>query len=342
MNKLMLMLLASPNFAKLQRWAARRKGVRTRMEYDLVLIAPPAKAQGWILDAICREIAERLPGIRTDVRKLGEPLPPAECYFFSHYMFFIASLRDLSSIHIARNYVFATHLEPEKHGVADELVARLVSRATRVICMNQHLSHTLADLGVPRDRMVTVLGAADRQAYLAHPRQHDGLVGFCSAFYPRKYPDLVIEIVRNMPHRRFVLLGRGWQVYPRFAELCALPNFEYVEPEYSEYPSYYARMSVFVSVSKKEGGPIPLIEAMMSNVVPVASRTGFAPDLIEHGNNGFLFPIDATVAQICSLVDKAFEIESDIRATVTQCDWQVYAAEMARVMDLSVDAGEEH
>ena len=37
-----------------------------------------------------------------------------------------------------------------------------------------------------------------------------------------------------------------------------------------------------------EGGPVLILESMMSNCVPVASKTGFCPILLIHFQNGFL------------------------------------------------------
>ena len=86
-------------------------------------------------------------------------------------------------------------------------------------------------------------------------------------------------------------------------------------------------MDVFVSVSKLEGGPIPLIESMMCNIVPVASRTGFAPDIIRNDENGYLFDIDSEVGDICKLIDKAMHFPSDIdiSSSVENFCWSKFA-----------------
>jgi glycosyltransferase involved in cell wall biosynthesis len=330
LNQLYLKLLCTGTATRLQRLVSPQAGG----ELDLAFVTPPASAPAWILDGICREVAARLTGVRTAIHSIGTPLPIASRYFFSHFMFFIDSLRGLSPVHNAESYVFATHLEAEKYGVPDALVAKLLARATLVFCMNQRLLETLARLGVPRNRLTTLVGACSAGTFKPHQRDIDGKVGFCSAYYERKSPGTVLDIVRAMPHRRFLLLGRGWRNYSRFPELAGLQNFEYVEPSYAEYPGYYAQMSAFVSVSLKEGGPVPLLEAMMSNVVPVASRTGFAPDVIEHGRNGYLFDVGASPSEICELIDRAFTLMTDVRATVVQCDWEPYAAQVARDMRL--------
>jgi glycosyltransferase involved in cell wall biosynthesis len=83
---------------------------------------------------------------------------------------------------------------------------------------------------------------------------------------------------------------------------------------------------VFVSPSRLEGGPIPLLEAMMENVVPVASDTGFARDVISHGTNGYIFPVDAEIDAISGYVDQAFQNTSDIRSSVQNMTWERFSA----------------
>jgi glycosyltransferase involved in cell wall biosynthesis len=174
--------------------------------------------------------------------------------------------------------------------------------------------------GLEATKTEVLLAGADPSLFLGHERR-DGAVGLCTAYYERKDPDRIFRIAQRMPHRRFLLVGRNWNKYPRIAQISKLPNFEYVESPYERYPELYARMDVFLSPARLEGGPVPLLEAMMSNAVPVASRTGFAPDLIKYGLNGYLFDADAPIDDICALIDLAYEHTSDIRETVMDLTW---------------------
>jgi glycosyltransferase involved in cell wall biosynthesis len=302
---------------------------------DIVFVTPPPGAPGWILEAVCRELASRLSDKRLALRRFGDRLPPAHRYFFSHYVYLAGSMAVASPIRRGRSYVFATHLEPDKHRIGARLLARVLNHAEAVICMNTELMNQLKAIGVEPSRLVVVHGAADPAIFTPHERRADGLVGFSSAFYARKSPERILDIVRLMPHRRFVLLGRGWREFSRFGELKALSNFEYLELDYADYPHQYRRMTTFVSPSTLEGGPIPLIEAMMSNVVPVVSRTGFAPDLIRHGVNGFLFDVDAPVRSICELVDQAFALHGDVSRSVHQCNWDTFSDNVLRLTGYS-------
>ena len=306
---------------------------------DAVFVMPPKDTPGWILNAICRELARRLDGFSVQLVHIDEELPPSKTYFFSHYAFYYRALRRLTLARLGRSYIFATHLEPGKNRMSDRDVARLLALSDGVICMNTALRNNLVSLGLPDRLAHVVVGAADRSLFVRHSRLNDGAVGFSSAFYPRKSPERIFDIVSRMPHRNFILLGRGWRSWGKFEDLCTLPNFVYAEPEYKDYASWYAKMSVFCSVSLLEGGPIPLIESMFCNIVPVASRTGFAPDVIQHGDNGFLFDVDAPVTEICRLIDAAFEVKRDVDGIADKCDWSAYTQSIARLMGLDLTHG---
>lgn len=309
-------------------------GTTVEADFDLVLVTPRSRDGGWILDAICRELGQRQDGLRVCYRTADQPLPSARAYFFSHYMYFFQHLSLARMMRGFRSYVFATHLEADKHGISDRAVARLLGYSHGVICMNQGLRQSFLRLGVTGAKLHVAIGGADPQTFLPHARSPQGVIGFCSAFYPRKSPELITQIVRRMPWRNFVLVGKGWHECPGFGEILALDNFRYVEPAYQAYRDYYAQMTVFVTPSRLEGGPIPLLEAMMSNVVPVASRTGFAPDIIRHGENGFLFEQDATVDQVCELIDRAYSLGSDVSSTARPYSWDAFARQVGVIMGL--------
>ncbi|MEM7559940.1 MAG: glycosyltransferase family 4 protein, partial [Planctomycetota bacterium] len=195
----------------------------------------------------------------------------------------------------------------------------------RVITMSAGWKKYLVDLGLSAERVTPVVGAADPALFQGHQRG-SGKIGFCSAFYERKSPERVLNLVRAMPEHEFVLMGRKWEQFEHFDELIALPNFEYRQGSYAEYPAFYRDLDVFVSVSQLEGGPIPLLESMLSNVVPVATDTGFAPDVIDHGKNGFLFNANnGSTEEMVQLVRQALELQADIRQTALPYSWDCYA-----------------
>ncbi len=295
---------------------------RNPTEVDLACVLPSA-SRGWILEAICEEIAQRFNGTVAYVDP-AQGLPSANSYFFPHYSLLRPALLS-KHVWAGRRIVFFTH--PSEPRLDDPSTIWTLNHSTTVISMCSHFADVLQKAGVHASRIKTVLAGADPETFIGHERG-EGRIGFCAAFYPRKEPERILQIVRHMPDRKFVLMGRNWAHYERFDEMLALGNFSYSQADYSSYADFYKGIDVFVSPARIEGGPIPLIEAMMSNVVPVASQTGFAPDIISHGRNGYLFDIDASTDTVCGLIVEASKMKEDIRASVRHLSWERFAKEI--------------
>lgn len=303
---------------------------RTEYEYDLVFVfySPEKGGRGWILEAICKEIANYYPG-KTCFHYSQSSLPYAKAYFIIHYSLVPETLKRNPHIWGSKLLVWYTH--PKQTGYSDQELAYALNRLTQVICSCSQFARLLNSKGVEKDKTTCVLGAADTNLFKYHERLN-GVIGFCTAYYSRKSPQLTLDIIKSMPHRKFILLGRNWNKYDKFEELINLPNLSYIEAPYDDYPKYYAQMDVFVSPAKLEGGPIPLIEAMMSNAVPVASKTGFAPDIINHGENGFLFDVDSPTEVVCELIEKAYQVNTNIRKTVEHLTWERFSREIQKFL----------
>lgn len=293
---------------------------------DLCCVVAPQN-RGWILDAISRELAARVDG-RAVIHDSKGPLPSARAYFFSHYLLFLAH-REEPAVRRATTIVYYTH--PSYQPADEPRVVSALAEASNVISLSSTHGISLVEAGLPRDRLSVILPGADPTRFRPHERT-GGAIGFCSAYYERKRPEIIAGLVHALPKRRFRLLGRGWDEAPGFEDLLSAPNFEYLEAAYDQYPAFYDSIDVLVSPSRLEGGPIPLIEAMMANVVPVASRTGFAPDLIEHGVNGYLCDVDADVEAVARMVALADRLDTDVRASVEHLDWDRFALQ---VLDLA-------
>ncbi|MBW4636253.1 MAG: glycosyltransferase [Iphinoe sp. HA4291-MV1] len=312
----------------MSQWQNKSSPIDNSEQYDLVFVVLDL-AKGWILEAICREIATYFPG-KYCFHYSESSLPSSQAYFFAHYSFLPICLKLNPSIWGSKRLVWHTHPRSDL-GISDDELIYALNKASKVICMCSQFARLLISQGVNSQKVTYVLGAADPEIFQPHQREN-GTVGFCTAFYYRKEPERIFNIIKMMPHRKFILLGKGWEDYQKFPEMKAFPNFSYLEAPYSDYPKYYALMDVFVSPAKLEGGPIPLVEAMMCNVVPVASKTGFAPDLIIHGKNGFLFDVDSSAEEICQLIDKAFEVKTDVRKTVEHLNWNYLSLEIQKFL----------
>ncbi len=248
-------------------------------------------------------------------------LPEADGYYFIYQNYFCRAIRSTPSILNKKNVVMFTHPNWTKKYSKTHVVWCL-NKSDYIICLNSDIKNYLTNAGVKPEKLRVLHIATSSRLFPSHERTSEN-IGFCSMFGPRKNPDLIFDIVKNMPDKNFYLLGQNWEAYQKFSELSALPNFTYYgDKTYDFYPEFYSKINVFVSPSTLEGGPVPLLEAMMSNCVPVASKTGFAADLISHGGNGFLFDIDANYEDVIPLIRDAFTVKTDIRKTVMAYTWE--------------------
>lgn len=311
--------------------------------YDLVFISPES---GWILDRICKEIDRYFQGETAFFYSI-EDLPFSKTYFFSHYSLLSPSI--LKNPHILNSQLLVYHTHPRDVGQSDEELVSLLNKATKVFTMNQANRLLLCSKGLKEGKVMVLPGGVDPKIFC--PEEVSGgkvssfdrlsCVGFCLAFRDskhyreRKNYNFIIDLIQNLQDHKILLLGRGWLHYERFGEIASLPNFQYVEIDYLQYPDVYRQMDIFVSASKLEGGPIPLIEAMMCNVFPVVSNTGFAPDMITHGHNGLLFDVNASVEIVCDLIKQAWKLKPnvDVRETVEHLTWENFSLAVQSVID---------
>lgn len=316
-----------------------------QVAFDVVFVMH-VSSRGWILEKICRAIADATGGShhfiyseRNDV--ITSQIPRARCYFFAHYGIFAQALAQHIELHAARLFVWFTHPDFSRGIGAEEAVFAL-RHAERIFTANATHARLLGALGVERARVETVYGGADPALF--RPKQRGaGKVGFVGAYYERKAPDTILGIVQAMPEVKFLLLGPDassvenqgllWSNYPRVRELRALPNLEIVETSYENYPTQFARIDVYVSVATLEGGPIPLVEALMSNTMPVVTRTGFAEELVAEGVNGHLLPVGTSADEAAAMIRLAMaDVETDVASAAAALSWQAFGSRIAEAM----------
>ncbi|MBS0237767.1 MAG: glycosyltransferase [Proteobacteria bacterium] len=320
--------------------------------YDIVFVMN-ANSRGWILEKICKVI-ERESSLncgyvyseRND--KLTYPLPKARAYFFAHYALAFSTMARVPEVFGADRFVWFTHPDVSKGMTLDDMGAML-NLCTHVFTPCSINRRLLALVGVDSSRISVPLGGADPDVFKPHTRGN-GVVGFVGAYYPRKMPDKMLDLMRAMPDVEFILVGPGpddvanrgllWSSWSRFGELINLPNLTYVEASYDDYPRYFGEMDVYVSLSELEGGPIPVIEAMMSNVIPVATRTGFAEDVIDQGGTGYVIPIEADPATISYVIRQALaRADVDVRTQALDYSWSNFARAILERMMPSAKEG---
>jgi len=162
--------------------------------------------------------------------------------------------------------------------------------------------------------------------------QKDG-VGWGDGREPKliKGPDVLLEVVaslrRTVPEL-FVLLSGPARGYVR-AGLDALGvPYRHVYPRaYPEVGTLFQAIDLYVVCSREEGGPKAVLEAMASGVPLVTTRVGQAPDLVHHGQNGWLADVedvDALVHWSAQALRRTPEAERVVRTARTTAEENAY------------------
>lgn len=248
-------------------------------------------------------------------------LPISDGYFFIFHQYFYRAMRHNPQILNKKNIVMYTH-ENFTTSFSKTHVVWCLNKADKVVFLNSKVQKKLIDAGLKKEKTTVIHIASDPDFFYSHERTQ-GTVGFCSAFSERKNPELIFNLIKHTSNRHFYLIGKNWNRYKKFDVLKKLPNFTYFDNEpYENYPNLYNKIDVFISPSKNEGGPVPILEAMLSNCIPISSKTGFAEDIITHQKNGYLFDIDSDYRVVKNLIDEACKNTNDIRRTAMPYSWK--------------------
>ena len=155
--------------------------------YDLVFVVP-SYARGWILEAICHEIAAHLTG-RWCLHYSTQGLPTSHAYFFAHQPCRTRAAGEYDRLEPSL-YCVHTHPSPTN----EQRAPVRAESGHRVLFM---FLHSAAAYSRRMDRpWCPGLGALILRALgPTRPRVTD-----CAATSP-KSPDLMVELVRSMPHQ---------------------------------------------------------------------------------------------------------------------------------------------
>jgi glycosyltransferase involved in cell wall biosynthesis len=165
-----------------------------------------------------------------------------------------------------------------------------------------------ASFGIPAD--TTCIGSF----------QKDGN-GWGEGLEPKlvKGPDLFVDAVIELAKRRKVhclLTGpaRGY-VKKRLGEAGIPFTHRYVDG-FDGIAKAYRCLDLYLVSSREEGGPMALMESMASGVPLVSTRVGMAPDIIDHGRNGYLVEVGDVDGMVRSM--KAILDSEGIRKTLIE------------------------
>ena len=282
------------------------------MNSKLNIVQAPSY-NGWVLGVLAREIKSRLTTFdskivnmvtsRREIRSMYGylMLPKSEANLFLHLDLALKAIdRGWLKYSEQLNMVYVTHLSGE---VKDFSV---INDAIDFILVNN--SETLNALvlsGVDKNRILVTPNPISEEFKILTTRLPNRDVVFVCNYYLRKRPDLILQTVRSLPDVSFTLIGKNWENRDEFSLLSKQENFVYKEFDFRSYPEDLRNHRLYCSLSDLEGGPVPLLEALVAGLNVVCTDTGTARDLIPKEINSNILPTNPDLELIKQTIKSA-------------------------------------
>ena len=191
----------------------------------------------------------------------------------------------------------------------------ILRRSAHVIAVSEAVAvHGLQAVG-GRVPITTVPNGVDLDTFRPPPWERPTLsytVLFVGRLVPNKGPDVLLRCVPSVlawhPQARFDLVGEG-PMRARLERLAASMGISHAVRFLglrNDVDDQMRRAAVFVRPSYLEGMPLTILEAMASGLPVVATPVGGTPELVRHGETGYLVPVDdpeALAMAVTSLLD---------------------------------------
>lgn len=177
-------------------------------------------------------------------------------------------------------------------------------RVDRIICVSEAVRRSLIALRFSPDRLFTIYKGHDVAWYDTQPaapldswRIPEGafVVGFVGNMRPVKgIYDLILSSrqLKNKDRVHYLLVGdiRDKSLLPYAKNQTRYPNLHFTGFQ-KDASSMMKQFSLLAMPSiEREGFPKAVIEAMAQGIVPIVTRVGGMPEIVQHNVNGLIIP----------------------------------------------------
>lgn len=317
---------------------------------------------GWALDVLGRYTAEGVnllaphtAAFHADARGLG----PNVVHFTSRLMWLDKRWALEAGARTVVTFLHG-HLGTEAQNIREELAAfqKDAGEIAHLVTSCSLIENRLTALGISPDKITVIpLGVDTRlftpvnpprkqvlrrqfglpeEAMIVGSFQKDG-DGWGEGLSPKlvKGPDLFVEAVARLARDfpiHVLLTGPARGYVKTELEKRNVPFTHLMRHAYEDTPDCYRALDLYIVASRDEGGPLALPESMASGIPIVSTPVGMAPDMIRHGENGFLSGeedaagLAARGADILADPDLAARLTANALEGVAPYDWHALAA----------------
>jgi glycosyltransferase involved in cell wall biosynthesis len=246
----------------------------------------------WVLGGIARDIAAKgsFRLVTIDFRKIKSLILTLRTILMSQYLVFV---NQDTYFRVCRfgDWIFANkHVRIlYTHTISSISKEWRYLQGVDIVCLNSLEKKKLISEGIDQARVSICPIGVDFNGFTPPlKKRKSNKVLLVSDYKLRKNPELLLEVVRHNQDFDFTLIGRRWEMSEIWPNLQPLRNFRYFEFTSQVYKVVLEQNHIFLSLSTLEGGPLPMLETMACNLIPICTPTGWAQDVIKHGKNGFI------------------------------------------------------
>jgi len=150
-------------------------------------------------------------------------------------------------------------------------------QADAIVAMTYRGQEELLALGVPRAKIV--VASSGRGGF--QPRRR--VIGIVGDEQPngRKRSSLLLDLAwqTDLSPFAFLIVGKGWEPVAMKLRIMGIAVEIKTDLSHEELQAAYHRMDVFLVTAYREGGPLPLLEALAAGVPVIAPSVGYMADL---------------------------------------------------------------
>lgn len=228
-----------------------------------------------------------------------------------------------------------------------DLLRALHGQADHNLCISSAMVEELHDHGFPRLELGWQ-GGADPDRFhpgKRDPRMRERLLGgrsdapllvYVGRLGAEKGVERLRPVLERLPEARLALVGDGPHRAALEEHFAGTPTTFAGRLDGAELAAAYASADCFVFPSTSETLGLVVLEAMASGTPVVAARAGGIPDLVRHGEDGFLLDaddVDAWASRIRRLLgDRSLRerVSRRARAAAERWSWAAATADLRR------------
>lgn len=196
-------------------------------------------------------------------------------------------------------------------------------RADLIVCMTFTGRQELIELGVDPRKLWVIYAAADQHVFR---KKLIGIVG-----YPqpngRKREGLLLDLAwqYNMDPYQFLFIGTGWDDVVVQLNSCGVAATMLNADTDEKLRNFYRQIDLLLVTGYREGGPLPVLEAMATGTNVLSPEFGYSADLLEDDQ------LYTTVEDLAQKLEKFVEPHIFRHKLARSYRWQDYCSEHALV-----------